>query len=96
MIDLIYRLWFLSVPALLETLDHTDPARVAFAGDRLLYMRNEEMITAIIAKARAATDETKKLLTRMNEPCVPVMRFRECLPDEQLQELYTRLVAPAL
>jgi crotonobetainyl-CoA:carnitine CoA-transferase CaiB-like acyl-CoA transferase len=74
---------------------------VAFAGERLLSMRNEEIITAIIAKARAATDETKKaqfvgLLARMNEPCVPVMRFRECLPDEQLQELYQRLVVPAL
>ena len=101
MIDLIYRLWQLAVPALLETLDHENPDRVAFAGDRLLYMRNEEIITAIIAKARAAVDETKKaqlvgLLARMNEPCVPVMRFRECLPAEELHALSHRLVAPAL
>ena len=101
MIDLIYRLWQLAVPALLETLDHENPDRVAFAGERLLYMRNEEIITAMIAKARAAVDETKKaqlvgLLARMNEPCTSVMRFRECLPAEELHALYQRLVAPAL
>lgn len=101
MIDLIYRLWGLAVPALLDALNSDDPARAAFAGERLLYMRNEEIITDIIDNARATTNNTKRaeligLLTRMNEPCVSVMRFRGCLPDEQLQELYQRLVVPAI
>ena len=101
MIDLIYRLWALAVPALLDALNSDDPARAAFAGERLLYMRNEEIITDIIDNARATTNNTKRaeligLLTRMNEPCVSVMRFRGCLPDEQLQELYQRLVVPAI
>jgi hypothetical protein len=101
MIDLLYRLWQLAVPALLETLDADDADRVAFAGERLLYMKNEEIIIAIINKARATDDEEKKaqlvdILARMNEPCVPVMRFRECLDDVQAQELYERLVVPAL
>ncbi len=101
MIDLIYRLWHLAVPALLETLDHEAPERVAFAGDCLIYMRNEEIITAIIEKAHATEDEDKKaqlidILSRMNEPCEPVMRFRECLDDTEAEELYQRLVVPAL
>ena len=101
MTDLIYRLWSLAVPALLDALDSDDSTRIAFAGERLLYMRNEEIVMAMIEKARVASNDAKRaelvgLLTRMNEPCAPVMHFRECLPDEQLQELYTRLVAPAL
>jgi hypothetical protein len=104
MIKLIYRLWHLAEPALLDTLDHENPEWVAFAGERLIYMKSEEIITAIIAKAQAAeaaeNDEKKaqliEILSRMNEPCVPAMRFRECLDDAQAEELYQRLVVPAL
>ena len=94
-------LWRLAAPALLPYLDSEDMAQVEFAAKALITMRDEAIVQAIIAQAKqAATPERKDLylflLSKMQERRVPVISGRPRIDTASSEDLYRRLVAPAL
>lgn len=94
-------LWRLAAPALLPYLDSEDMAQVEFAAKALITMRDEAIVQAIIAQAKqAATPERKDLylflLSKMQERRVPVISGRTRIDTASSEDLYRRLVAPAL
>ncbi|HOY32565.1 MAG TPA: hypothetical protein PKW80_11860 [Bacteroidales bacterium] len=97
----IQRLWHLSVPVLLDSLESNNLSVAEFCAKSLILMRDKEIIKTIIQKAKSAQDMQKKeilafTLSKMTEQRKPVIPDRSCMSKEESAKLFKRMVKPAL
>jgi hypothetical protein len=97
----IERLWLAAVPTLVSNITPKDVTVSEMAVKSLILMRNESIVSNLIWEAKATTDEGRRqmlifALSRMKEKRTSLIPGRACLDDRQSEELYSRLVVPAL
>jgi hypothetical protein len=97
----IIRFWQLAVPELLRNLENTNPHVRAFAFNTLVQLRSENVVRIMINKAKACKDPNLKnmyigTLGIMKQDEYLGIPNRACMDAKSSQELYDRLIAPAL
>jgi hypothetical protein len=97
----IERLWRVAVPTLIAQLSNTNSTVAQLAADSLILMRDESTIKKLVAEAQTTKDQRMKqmlifTLTQMKEQRDSIIPNRICLDSARSEELYNRLVVPAL
>jgi hypothetical protein len=97
----IERLWHAAAPTLIANVTTNDLTIAELAVKSLILMRDESIVNDLIREAKTTTDEGRRQMlifafSKMKEQSKPLIPGRECLDDNKSQELYSRLVVPAL
>jgi hypothetical protein len=97
----IERLWRAAVPALVSNISPKDVTIAELAVKSLILMRNESIVSNLVWEAKNATDASRRemlifALSRMKEQRTSLIPGRTCLGEKASEDLYNRLVAPAL
>ncbi len=96
----IYRFWSLAIPVLLKELDKNK--NFNSSAQLINQMKSEEVINLVIKKTMTTTNKDKKvklyrLLKMMNNHYrIPKHHNRPALNKNEIEELYERLIIPAL
>ena len=97
----MFRLWHLAIPELLRSLENSNEDIRGFAFGILVQMRSEYVVRIMINKAKRCKEGNLKnmyigtlgIMTQQEEINVP---NRQCMNEKDSQELYDRLIVPAL
>jgi len=97
----IERLWHLAVPTLVSNITTNDATVAELAIKSLILMRDESIVKQLIQEAKTATDAGRKqllvfALSKMKEQRESLIPGRKCLGEKESEELYGKLVLPAL
>jgi hypothetical protein len=97
----IERLWYAAVPTLVTSITTNDLTISELCVKSLILMRNEAIIRALIQEAKSTEDEGRKellvfALSKMKEQRKSLIPGRECLSAQESEELYNKVVTPAL
>lgn len=97
----IERLWHAAAPTLIASISPREVTASELAVKSLILMRNEAIVNDLVRAAKSTADEGRRqmllfALSHMKEHRESLIRGRACLGEKESDELYQRVVVPAL